>query len=1719
MKRKFLALAMVLLVIISAAGSVMAQSGGTPSDAHLLNAPTENMNLCFWLDADGTPYYSVIKNETVLIQPSKLGLNLSIGNLQSGFSLTLVEAASGNNSWNPIAGDKETIYDIYNEKTYSLIHGESGLSLKIQMRAYDTGVALRYLLPQGTYTVNGEYTTYTFPEGVIAEMHEGSDRLYQFGISEEPVYTHLHTNATVPVRVNASEFGYNDMYYAPSTFLYPNGMAVTLCEGNLDNYVRMRTSGDTQANTLRTVYYRELENGSSSDPNANAGGFAEVRDSDPAATPWRVLVVGDEVKNLPENSDIVQNLNEQADENTYKFSEWVRPGDVLRVGNNTSDVKNKIDEAAQYGYQYVHLDTGWFGAEFDRGADPRLDPSLLEEDDIFRQWIIGDGQFVHTTGFDTYKDTSTPGGSRPNVNIPEMCAYAKERGVGVILYFNAEIYARAETNERGITYEDIFERFEHWGVSGAKPGFAPYGTQANEKLMADLIESAARHKLVLTIHDEYIRTGTERTFPNCLTTEAIYGDEAIGRYTPSKQIEEDITTLFTRMIQGPADHTFCYPGKGTKAYALASPIMFKSGLHYLYWYAGSAAGVSQKDNVSVWYNLPAEWDELKVLEASLREYATYARRSGDTWYIGSLSAIDRQLNISLDFLESGKTYTAEIWADEIGADAYAEGGISDITATAKMQQLLVYSKEIVTADTVLTRPLGYGNGYAVKIKEATPEEEAECPVYKTNAQELTYLLTEASKYTNDGRYEQHVWDELVAAADVGRAVYAKENPTEQEIADAIAELQRTIGNLQDLSVLRNAINYAERMLEKNYSRAAWRNLNAAKTAAYAAIEADYKTETLINEAAAALNTAIEACNLKEGLAPDVSVWLDDLDWTAIDAYAGAGRKNMDYAGGDLQLKINGAVTDVRGVFAHSKEGGAYVTYNIEGKGYEFFEGYVGIDTDKIEMGDVIFKFYGDGNLIYETQSSLANFTDNAMWVRVPIAGVSELKLVADPNGEISGDWAVWGDAKLVSYKFVGAGNPDEVYYLSDLTETGSGNLHYGSVIKDKNVSENPLSVKINGEYKVFDKGLFLHTKADSAAYVTYDLSAIPGANAFQAYAACDGAKDGENGRDVIYRVYGDDDLLYESRSTAELDNEAQPISVKIAGYSTLKIEVDANGENRADWADLADAKILVQNNIIDPKYVEEFEYISNLKPVGQKLRSYYNDMSEPGLDSGRKLNVLVDGARREFDKGISTHAREGESYISYDISGLGYNVFSAYVACNYDKYMSMTPNPDYKWCDITFRVYGDGRLLYESVPSESIGNAAQKIAVDITGVSILKLEADSNGFQGADWGEWCDAKLMYCTKQEYDASVKNMKYENGILTAWVENNDIYSNPLETQIIAAVKDVDGRLTGIKSYKVDVAGSCYEPLRFVFESGVAAELYVFDSLNSIMPLGVKNEIRGNAPAEKDAYLFLMGDSLGQSYPYGAVYPNGNSGSSIQGWGYYYNNYFRDSVGIYNMAKSGWRTQFYLNYVTNLDNTGNDYDTTFHNISGKINEIKNFYPNAPVYIVMSLGTNDKEAADGTYKLIDDYENNIQMMLDGYTIVQDGAGYESITNEAAKTDERTMIKKVKGIKELGAELILVSPYTVDWCAPGNTMRAYHEEAKQAMANLAQKNENVKYADIWPLLEEHMYTELGAETAKTQYLVSDGLHFNAVGAEYVSQKHIEAIKTLDSGLTEYMVQ
>ena len=125
------------------------------------------------------------------------------------------------------------------------------------------------------------------------------------------------------------------------------------------------------------------------------------------------------------------------------------------------------------------------------------------------------------------------------------------------------------------------------------------------------------------------------------------------------------------------------------------------------------------------------------------------------------------------------------------------------------------------------------------------------------------------------------------------------------------------------------------------------------------------------------------------------------------------RKNTSISGGTLGLLREGNIINYsEGLGVHSNS--EYV-YNLEGKDYDYFESYIGVDKAVVgnTSASVIFKIYVDGEEKFN--SGIVNGTTDQQYVKVDIKDAKELKLiVTDADNGNKQDHANWADAKLVT---------------------------------------------------------------------------------------------------------------------------------------------------------------------------------------------------------------------------------------------------------------------------------------------------------------------------------------------------------------------------------------------------------------------------------------------------------------------------------------------------------------------------------------------------------------------------------------------------------------------------------------------------------------------------------------------------------------------------------
>ena len=509
---------------------------------------------------------------------------------------------------------------------------------------------------------------YTLPE---------QDALKSFVISAEKTqfsFTHDHTAYAVYSaqgeysKVPLSKIKNN--CERPLTVQIDKELFVSVAEARLVDYARMRLSPE-QGRPLTLV----------------SSLHSEVDAAAPMTTPWRVIMLGRTPGELLEHNYLLLNLNEPC---AIEDTSWIKPGKVIReVTLTTTGGRACVDFAVEHNLQYVEFDAGWYGHEYSNDSDARaisVDPKR----------------------------------SKGPLDLHYIIEYAKQRGIGIILYVNRRALERQ--------LDEILPLYEKWGIKGVKYGFVQVGSQRWTSWLHEAVRKAARHHLMVDIHDEYRPTGYSRTYPNLMTQEGIAGDET----KPSNSLT--LTILFTRMLAGAGDNTICYydgrvDENASHAYQLAKSVCFYSPWQFLYWYdrptssprrTGGAGGgrnvIGDEPELEFFDHVPTVWDDTKVIHGQIGEYAVLARRTGENWFVGYMNGNDpHTFDVPLDFLDKDRRYIAHIYTDDPAVSTRTHVKIS---------------RCIVDSLSVLKAELCPRSGQAIRIHPATADDVKEHHKYR-----------------------------------------------------------------------------------------------------------------------------------------------------------------------------------------------------------------------------------------------------------------------------------------------------------------------------------------------------------------------------------------------------------------------------------------------------------------------------------------------------------------------------------------------------------------------------------------------------------------------------------------------------------------------------------------------------------------------------------------------------------------------------------------------------------------------------------------------------------------------------------------------------------------------------------------------------------------------------------------------------------------------------
>ncbi|MBW8881873.1 MAG: glycoside hydrolase family 97 protein, partial [Asticcacaulis sp.] len=571
--------------------------------------------------------YAVSRDGKPVIAPSPLGLNLDIGSIGPGAVLTGQRTGRVDDKYDIVVGKARQVPDRYNVATLSFQAPGGKLRFDLLVRAYDNGIALRYAVPRQAdvkgFQVMSEATQFNFPR----DYQCWGANMGRFDTSFEAEYD----------AIPASRIRNFHNYMAPLVCKTGQGQTTfAIAESDVKDYPGFYLSGrgDGALGVMVTLPPR-FDN----DRNFRFRKTVSARVDlarQPFQTPWRVVMLGDTpgsltasalIPTLAAPSKVADTSWIHAAKTSWDWwNDWAV--NVPDAGINTASYKAFVDFSKDMKLENILIDEGW-----SVGSDVEPDPKA---------------------------DVTRP---IPALDLPEVLAYAKSKGVGVWLWL--------QWQQLDAQMDEAFALYEKWGVKGVKVDFINRNDQEAVDWFHKVLEKAAAHKLMVDLHGAFPPSGLNRTWPNYVTQEGVLGAEN-NKWSARITAAHNVTLPFTRMILGPMDYT---PGgfrnvlpsqfkarnhepevMTTRGQALAMYVVYDSPLQMV---ADSPAAYrkadgSWADGAQFVQDVPATWDQTLVPAGDIGQYIVTVRRKGDTWYVGAMTGdAGRTVKLPLGFLGAG----------------------------------------------------------------------------------------------------------------------------------------------------------------------------------------------------------------------------------------------------------------------------------------------------------------------------------------------------------------------------------------------------------------------------------------------------------------------------------------------------------------------------------------------------------------------------------------------------------------------------------------------------------------------------------------------------------------------------------------------------------------------------------------------------------------------------------------------------------------------------------------------------------------------------------------------------------------------------------------------------------------------------------------------------------------------------------------------------------
>ena len=643
--------------------------------APMVSSPDGNLTLTADV-RNGKPQYSLQRGSETVIKPSSLGFVLHDGSFCDCFKLVNVTRDSKDETWEQPWGEVDSVRNNYNELALNL-EEKKGLhrKLRIVFRVFNDGIGFRYEFPNqknmDQFRIMDEVTEFAIPCDAKAWSQPTNGTKY---------YEALYTCDPISCK---------DTVSTPMTIEMPGNLFMAIHEANLTDYASLNLTPRSQADGTQvlTAALTPWQNG------------VKVYAKAPCVTPWRTVTVSDTPGGLI-TSYIALNLNEPC---RFDDVSWIEPGRYVGIwwgmhmkdytweqgekhGATTENTRRYIDFASKHGFKGVLVE-GWnYGWDND--------------------WTVNGHEFDFLKPY-------------PDYDLKGLQEYALSKGVRLIAH--NETGGAAENYENQL--EDAFALYNELGINCVKTGYvnplldnrelqhSQYGINHYRKVL----ETAARHKIMVVNHEPAMPSGLRRTYPNMMAGEGMRGQEYNAWSDDGGNPPYHICILpFTRGLAGPMDFTpgiFNFENKAvpgthpqtTLAKQLAEYIVIYSPLQMA---ADMIENYENHPALTFIESCPTNWTKTVVPVAEIGKHVTIARKDRDSenWFIGSVTdETPREISLPLDFLDKDASYKMTVYEDGPGADYKTDPYPLNIR------------QETVTALSELKIKLAPGGGSAIRL--------------------------------------------------------------------------------------------------------------------------------------------------------------------------------------------------------------------------------------------------------------------------------------------------------------------------------------------------------------------------------------------------------------------------------------------------------------------------------------------------------------------------------------------------------------------------------------------------------------------------------------------------------------------------------------------------------------------------------------------------------------------------------------------------------------------------------------------------------------------------------------------------------------------------------------------------------------------------------------------------------------------------------------------